>query len=149
VYRSPHSNEYFPYSEDGSYPPEELRELEIKLNKMFNLYKNAYYSLNAVSSVYLWNLGDSIEDGLAISVFIKNSVNSDSKTDNGLWDSCNLFSVIFKKSIDEKGNYNVESTFKLTTTIILNMAFNHNACGKVTMSGSLTRQATINFSNFI
>jgi hypothetical protein len=110
---------------------------------MFNLYKNAYYSSKAVSSVYLWNLGDTLEDGLAISVLIKNSVNPDREIDNGLWDSCNVFSIKFKKLIDEKGNYYVESTYKLTTTVILVMAFNHKACGKVAMSGSLTRQVWI------
>jgi capping protein beta len=138
--RSPFSNNYFPPIEDGVFPPQELRELEIKLNKMFSLYKKAYYSPNAVSSVYLWPISDNIEDGLALSVLMKNTVNMEREIDSGIWDSSNVFSVQFKYLAKLNGQESIEATYKLTTTIILGMAFNHKSCGRVGISGSLTRQ---------
>ena len=38
-YRSPLLNKYYPEIPDGRYPSKDLRELEIKLNKMFLAYK--------------------------------------------------------------------------------------------------------------
>jgi len=34
----------------------------------------------------------------------------------------------------------IKVTYKLTTTIILQMSFKHNVCGVVDLSGSITRQ---------
>ena len=53
-YRSPISNKYSPKINDGLYPIKELRNLEIKFNKMIQIYTKLYYSDSAVSSVYIW-----------------------------------------------------------------------------------------------
>jgi len=112
----------------------------MKLNTIFNVYKKLYYSPNSVSSVYVWNLGENIKDGLALCVFIKNSVNLEKGVETGNWDSANIFSINFTGKNDRYGNEAIEATYKLTTSILLQMDSNHKKCGKVTMSGSLTRQ---------
>jgi len=74
-FRSPWSNTFFPHTEEPVFPPNELRELEIKLNKLFATYCRFYYSPTSVSSVYIWDLGDSMESGFAVSCLIKNGKN--------------------------------------------------------------------------
>jgi hypothetical protein len=71
--RSPKSNQYFPTTESESYPSDDLRKLELKLNVAFNQYANLYYSGSAVCSVYLWDLEESITAGFAGAIVIKNS----------------------------------------------------------------------------
>ncbi len=107
---------------------------------MFSLYKKAYYSNNSISSVYLWNLGDNNQDGLALCVLIKNSVDKETDIDNAVWDSSNVFSIKFNETTDRKGYGVIEATYKLTSTIMLHMGLNHRRCGRVAISGSLTRQ---------
>jgi capping protein beta len=72
-YRSPWSNKYFPEVEVPKFPPNELRELEIILNKLFKIYTRFYYGETAVSSVFVWEQGDSIENGFACALLVKNS----------------------------------------------------------------------------
>merc|ERR1740127_430882 len=42
-YRSPWTNEYFEPIEDGLKPSAPLRDLELRANKLFSAYVNAYY----------------------------------------------------------------------------------------------------------
>ncbi len=72
-YRSPWSNIYFPVVEFPKFPPNELRELEIILNKLFKVYTKLYYGNEAVSSVYIWEQGESIESGFSCALLVKNS----------------------------------------------------------------------------
>jgi capping protein beta len=134
-YRSPLSNQYFPQVEDGRLPTPELRELEIKLNKMFGLYAKAYYSISCKSSCYCWELGDSIEDGFAVAVLVKNLVDLEKEVDSGKWESNNVVNVTFNKAGDK-----IEATYKLTTSVVLQMNFDHKVCGKVCLSGTVSRQ---------
>jgi capping protein beta len=136
-YRSPHSNLYFPEAESGAkFPSPELRELEIKLNKIFSIYSRAYYSNTAISSVYLWEIGEEIKDGFVVVVLIKNEVKDKKKIDSGIWDSTNFVQVTFKHG----ENNSLIAEYKLTTTISLMMNFEHRICGKVTLSGGVTKQ---------
>lgn len=75
-FRSPISNQYSPDINNGILPCEELRELEIKFNKMFLTYTKLYYSETAISSVYLVNLSSDIRDGFIVSILIKNCIYS-------------------------------------------------------------------------
>lgn len=140
-YRSPISNKYIPPTSDARYPTSELRELEIKLNKMFSLYSKAYYSPITISSVYCWELGDSIEEGFAVAILIKNNVNLEKEVNKGQWDSNNVINVTFSKIDHNK----IQVTYKLTTTIILQMNFEHKICGKVSLSGTVSRQVKLFF----
>jgi len=139
-YRSHHSNKYCPSIEDGRLPSEALRKLEIKFNKMFSIYTKAYYSSSTVCSCYLWDLGDSIEDGFAVSVLIKNLVNMEKSVENGVWESNNIVNVTFTKEGDK-----LEVHYKLTTSIVLGMSFRNDTCGDVNLSGTVSRQENIHF----
>jgi capping protein beta len=133
--RSPNSNKYFPPITDGKFPPTELRDLEIKFNKLISVYARAYYSNTAKSSCYAWELGDKLEDGLALAVLIKNSVELEKEVESGVWETSNLVTINFST---QNGQLNAD--YKLTTTLVLNLNFKNNICGKVTLSGSLTKQ---------
>jgi capping protein beta len=140
-YRSPHNNKYYPPIEDGRYPSKPLRELEIKINKMFNQYARAYYSQNTLSSCYCWDIGEKIEDGFAVAVVIKNLVDLAKEVDTGKWESNNVVHVSF-----EKENEKIKVVYKLTTSIMLQMKFIHKVCGDVNLSGTVSRQVI--FFNF-
>lgn len=73
-FRSPISNIYKPELTDGLMPSQEIRHLEIKFNKIFQNYAKLYYSDSAISSVYVWSISDQIQDGLVVSILIKNSI---------------------------------------------------------------------------
>jgi hypothetical protein len=66
--RSPWSNRYEPYIEDGFFPSEKLRLLEIDFNELFDAYRELYYE-GGTSSVYLWDL----DHGFAGCFLIKKS----------------------------------------------------------------------------
>jgi hypothetical protein len=51
----------------------ELRDLEVKFNKMFKVYSKQYYSNSAITSSYLTELGEKFEEGFLVSILIKNS----------------------------------------------------------------------------
>ena len=114
--------------------------MELEFNKMFGIYTKAYYSPTTVSSCYLWELGETIEDGFAVVCLIKNTVDTQKGVDTGVWDSCNLVTVKFNKVTDHHGQHLVEVEYKLTSTVMLQMSFNHKICGKVSLSGSFTKQ---------
>jgi capping protein beta len=135
-YRSPYSNQFYPPLEDGKVTSNELRELEIKLNKIFSIYAKSYYSPSTIISCYVWELGHKIEDGFAVAILVKNSVSLAKEVESGIWDSSNFITVNFNKT----GENGIEAVYKLTTTIMLQMSFNHKICGKVNLAGSMTKQ---------
>jgi capping protein beta len=124
-YRSPHSNKYFPASEsdeDLVVPSKELRDLEVKLNKIFQIYTRNYYSPNAICSVYTWHLDG---DSFAVAVLIRNNIQLAKEIDSGVWDSINIINLSFGDEV----------TYKLTSTVSLQMTFQG-----VSLSGSVTKQ---------
>lgn len=134
-YRSPLSNKYFPELKGPTYPSESMRNLEIKFNKMFQNYSRVYYSPAALSSVYLWELGESLEEGFAVAVLIKNNVNLEKEVNSGVWDSINVVNVSFKNDGEK-----LKVNYQLTTSVILSMEFNNKICGNVNLSGTMSRQ---------
>jgi capping protein beta len=135
-YRSPNSNKYFPAMEGGRYPSQELRNLEVKLNKIFAHYARSYYSPTAICSCYCWEIGDTIEEGFEVGVIIKNKVNLEKEIDSGIWDSSNIVNVTFIKEDGDK----LKAVYKLTTSVSLQMYFDHKTCGKINLSGTVSRQ---------
>lgn len=137
-YRSPFSNVYYPElssSEinDAPYPSDLLRQLEIKANDSFDIYRDLYYE-GGISSVYLWDTAEdeddnALEEGFAGVVLFKKE--TDDKSGN--WDSIHVFEVI-KQS---KNKY----LYKLTTSVVLNLE-NKNSTngGNLGLAGNLTRQ---------
>lgn len=145
-FRSPWSNQYFPAIPSDEAPPPFpsalLRQLEVKANESFDIYRELYYEGSGVSSVYLWDSGEdegeeeddddsndqnSIEQGFAGVVLIK----KESEDGLGKWDSTNVFEVI----PNSKSSY----TYKVTTSVTLDLQSIGDAA--MYLSGSLTRQS--------
>jgi capping protein beta len=130
-YRSPWSNKYDPPLDDGFLPAEKLRSMEIEMNELFDAYRELYYE-GGTSSVYLWELAG----GFAGCFLIKKNVENNEFVKTGTWDSIHV--VECKEDSTGKN-----ATYKLTTTVMLNMNVDKSEIGNSNMSGSLTRQAEI------
>jgi capping protein beta len=130
-YRSPWTNEYNPPIEDGDgfVPSDQLRELEIQTNEVFDAYRELYFE-GGVSSVYLWDLAE----GFAGCFLIKKDVEGLTFVKSGSWDSIHVIEVL-------PSGDGSEATYKLTTTIMLSMKVANQSIGDANLSGSLTRQA--------
>jgi len=147
-WRSPWSNEYDPPLADGTLPSAKLRKLEIAANEAFDTYREMYYEGGA-SSVYLWDL----DDGGFAGVVVLKKVLSPSSPDEpeGSWDSIHVFEA------SERGR---NAHYKLTSTIMLHMVTKstvkvdgkatpetgREGSGKITLSGSMTRQIEQDYS---
>ena len=133
-YRSPWSNTYFPETELPKYPPNELRVLEENMNKLFKIYARFYYGPNAVSSVFVWEQGNTIQKGFSAVLLVKNIVNNDKKLKFGDWDSKNIVNVNFNIEKD-KNVERIKATYKINTNVIFNMKFD-----KYVFSGEVSKQ---------
>lgn len=133
-YRSPISNKYFPTPEDESemkHLPENLRNLEIKFNKVFQSYIRAYYSPEAICSVYLDTADENLENGFLVNVRIKNPIKDKTKDlDTGCWDSNNIIEV---KYIRDNPNANIE--YRISTSVYLIINTNNEQNGNISASG--------------
>ncbi len=102
---------------------------------MFHLYSYQYYSNSAISSVYLYEIGEHIKDGFIAAIVIKNSIECEKQLNIGVWDSVNFIHVNFNED-----STNLTVTYKITTTIILIMKLQHKNFKDLSLSGTLTRQ---------
>ncbi|KAI9700494.1 MAG: F-actin-capping protein subunit beta [Bogoriella megaspora] len=124
-WRSPWSNDFDPPVPDAELPSERVRKMEIRANEAFDVYRELYFE-GGVSSVYLWNL----DDGFAGAVLLKKSVNPSSKN-AGSWDSIHVFEAAERART---------AHYKLTSTVILNLATEAETLGVMDLSGNMTRQ---------
>lgn len=111
-FRSPYTNEYIPKVTNGKYPPKELRNFEIDFGKLFSKYACIYYNNKAVSSVYCWELGDSIQSGFGVCASIV------SQNKENILNSTNILSIKFsseeiKKESHLKVHYKLDTTFSV------------------------------------
>ncbi|TPX39065.1 hypothetical protein SeMB42_g06492 [Synchytrium endobioticum] len=115
------------YNRDGdSYRSPWTNEYDPPLSDGTQPSKNCI-SKEAYQSVYMWDL----EEGFACVVLIK-KVNDDGQKVRGSWDSIHVVEV------QEKGR---SAHYKLTATVMLQMANAKPGLGGLNLSGSLTRQA--------
>lgn len=126
-YRSPWSNKYSPHIDDGFFPSEELRSLEIEANELFDVYRELYYEAGT-SSVYLWDL----DEGFAGCFLIKKSVAAQAVS-KGSWDAIHVVEVV------EDGD--TKATYKLTTTVLIDMLVDKETVGNCSIGGNVTRQS--------
>jgi len=129
-YRSPWSNKYDPPISGGSHPSQKLRELEVKANDAFDIYRDLYFE-GGVSSVYCWDL----DNGFASVILIKKSQDTTKKNQpmKGTWDSIHVVEVQQEKA-------GGGATYKLTSTVMLFIETQLPETGRITLAGSLTRQ---------
>jgi len=129
-YRSPWSNQYNPAISGGAAPSAKLREVEVKMNDVMDIYRDLYYE-GGVSSAYCWD----VDGGFAACILFKKTqdqskVNQPMK---GTWDSIHVVEV------------NEPNTYKLTSTVMLFIETESEATGTVSLAGSLTRQEEKDF----
>jgi len=132
-YRSPWSNKYDPPIDDGAVPSPELRKLELSAKEVFDIYRDLYFE-GGVSSVYCWDL----DGGWAACILIKKTQDQSKKGQpmKGAWDSIHVVEV---------QDHRTKAHYKLTSTVMLNIETETNATGRVSLAGSLTRQAESDF----
>jgi len=107
--------------------------MEVEANTLFDTYRELYYE-GGVSSVYLWDLEDG--SGFAGAFLIKKMVAAGDKyIKQGSWDSIHIVEV------QEKAGSPKKATYKLTTTVMLDMGIDNAELGNTNLSGSLTRQS--------
>lgn len=135
LFRSPFSNEYYPATGDDEspYPSALLRQLEIKANDSFDVYRDLYYEGGGLSSVYLWDTAEdeganSLEEGFAGVVLFKKETDDKS----GKWDSIHVFEIAPESP--------TLATYKLTTSVILDLQNKLSGLNSLSLSGSMTRQ---------
>ena len=68
-------------------------KIQKNINKLFKIYARFYYGNNAVSSVFIWEQGDTIQKGFSAVLLVKNIVNNDKKLNYGDWDSKNIINL--------------------------------------------------------
>ena len=106
--------------------------MEIEANSLFDTYRELYYE-GGVSSVYLFDLD--VGTGFAGAFLIKKMVSDGDKFVNkGSWDSIHIVEV------QEQGS---KATYKLTTTVMLDMGIDNADVGNTNLAGSLTRQSEV------
>ncbi|XP_042018998.1 probable F-actin-capping protein subunit beta isoform X2 [Salvia splendens] len=122
-YRSPWSNKYHPPLDDGLYPSQELRKLEMEANDVFTVYCDQYYE-GGTSSVYIWENED--EDG---------SRTADGRRgylEEGSWEAIHVIEVV---PLDE-----ATARYCLTSSVMLSLTTNDESSGAFNLSGSIRRQ---------
>ncbi|CAK9785662.1 F-actin capping protein beta subunit [Cutaneotrichosporon oleaginosum] len=151
-FRSPWTDKYLPPAPGAPQPSPRLRQLEVLLNAAFDTYREMYYE-GGVSSVYLWDLGEDMgtkDLEFAGVVLMKKDLPADTGL-TGNWDSLHVFECT------ERGR---TAKYKLTSTVMLVLEAPTSATltdkagakvagatadGKVTLSGSMTRQAEVDY----
>ncbi|GJS48021.1 probable F-actin-capping protein subunit beta [Tanacetum coccineum] len=135
-YRSPWSNKFHPHLEDGMYPSEELRKLEVEANEVFTIYRDQYYE-GGISSVYLWEEDDN--EGFVACFLIKKDGSKYAHGKRGYlheggWEAIHVIQV----GPDEEGM----AHYCLTSTIMLSLTTDSDISGTFNLSGSIRRQRT-------
>ncbi|CAJ2629783.1 unnamed protein product [Trifolium pratense] len=138
-YRSPWSNKYHPPLEDGSVPSSKMRKLESEANEIFAIYRDQYYE-GGSSSVYMW---EDENEGFVACFLIKKD---GSKTgqgrrgylEEGAWDAIHVIEV----GPEEEEN----TSYRLTSTVMLTLTTNNEASGTFSLSGSIRRQMNMKLS---
>lgn len=135
LYRSPYSNKYYPATEDDDlpFPSTSLRQLEVKANESFDIYRDLYYEGGGLSSTYMWDTAedeslDSLEEGFAGVVLFK----KETQDRSGKWDSIHVFEIVPESSST--------ALYKLTSSVILDLQNKLAGSNSLSLSGTLTRQ---------
>jgi capping protein beta len=132
-YRSPWTNKYYPPLDDGDEgfrPSQQLRNLEIECNAVFDVYRHLYFE-GGVSSVYMWDLEQ--RDGFAACFCVQKEAKSDEHGLTGYWSSVHVFEVVKAQGQD---TYD----YRLTSTALVSIPIESKVIGEVNLAGSITKQ---------
>ncbi|GJW93540.1 probable F-actin-capping protein subunit beta [Tanacetum coccineum] len=136
----PWSFKFHPHLEDGMYPSEELRKLEVEANEVFTIYRDQYYE-DGISSVYLWEEDDN--EGFVACFLIKKDGSKYAHGKRGYlheggWEAIHVIQV----GPDEEGM----AHYCLTSTIMLSLTTDSDTSGTFNLSGSIRRQMKADLS---
>ncbi|KAK9111146.1 hypothetical protein Scep_018665 [Stephania cephalantha] len=118
-YRSPWSNKYHPFLEDGNLPSPELRKLEIEANEVFTIYCDQVVNLSCL---------DGSKSGQGRRGYLQ----------EGSWDAIHVIEV----GPEEDGT----SRYCLTSTVMLSLMTDAESSGTFSLSGSIRRQMNMDLS---
>ncbi|KAI0978518.1 hypothetical protein GJ496_001547 [Pomphorhynchus laevis] len=157
-YRSCWSNVYAPHIENGFYPSERLRNLEILANNAFESYKNLYFG-GGISSVYFWE-NDSMVVGGSDSGTNVSSASSLPRAFHGTillkkalknlsveipaeacWDSIHAVSINERPGSKNNCHYKIISSALLWLTSGEKSSFEHTDSACVTLAGVLMKKS--------
>lgn len=126
-YRSPWSNKYYPEIESNIILPNELRELEEKLNTFIKLYTKIYYGESAISSVYIKIQDNSISNGFYCYTLIKNNIlNSNKLNDNTYLDTIHITSIKYMRENNNTDKEQIKVIYKTKSNYIYNINLKNN-----------------------
>lgn len=158
-YRSPWTNEYFPSTQNGKYPPDELRDIEEEMGFLLEKYKNLYYGNESISSFYAWEMGESLINGFGACALIVKKTNTSksgdvdeeyrnniSIDDNKNINSYNVFNVRFTNEVI-KGNEYTKVIYKLNSTMTIYINSKLKSSSNIEISSTDSR--TYEESHFI
>eukprot|EP00656_Telonema_subtile_P003519 TRINITY_DN11600_c0_g2_i1.p1 TRINITY_DN11600_c0_g2~~TRINITY_DN11600_c0_g2_i1.p1 ORF type:complete len:279 (+),score=73.19 TRINITY_DN11600_c0_g2_i1:49-885(+) len=129
-YRSPWSNTYDPPMSDGSMPSASMRDLEVRANDVFSIYRELYFE-SGVSSAYFWEVDDST---FASAWLIKKVADTKRGLSQGGWDGIHVFEV------QHGGQSSGTARYKLTSTVLVSIGTDSAERGTTRMGGSTTKQ---------
>lgn len=104
--------------------------MEEALNSAIDVYRELYYE-GGVSSAYLWSL----DEGFAGCVLFKKSVQSGGSAGRGSWDSIHVLEA-------NEAATRRDATYKMTSTVILDLGLQTGAVDSLDLAGNLTRQTS-------
>jgi len=129
-YRSPWSNTYDPPMPDGSMPSAHMRDMEVRANDVFSIYRELYFE-SGVSSAYFWEVDD---ETFASAWLIKKVADTKRGLSHGGWDGIHVFEV--KHGGQQEGT----ARYKLTSTVIVSIGTDSSERGTMRLGGSTTKQ---------
>lgn len=128
-YRSPYSNNYVPEFAEGVRPSDQLRELEVVGNELFQEYTNQYFE-GGLASVYFWDNEDNSFGG---AILIQKDGSGIRGCEKGVWDSIHL--------VDVTDNGNGTADYHLISTVILSIEMKKGkANSELDLSGYMQRE---------
>jgi capping protein beta len=131
AYRSPWSNTYCAGEGEGEmFPRQDLREMEVEANALFDVYRKQYFN-GGTSSVYYFETVEDDTNAFGACFLVHNEVPPSGNLVSGRWDSIHV--------IDCSAGADGKWTYQLTSTVMVAMNIMVGT-HKVDLSGNMTKQ---------
>jgi len=149
-FRSPWSNQYYPKievaegDEEPLYPSQELLDMEVRANEVFNRYCKGYYDKDYLSSVYFFDTDQEggfgscwlVKKSKSIKQILSNEIlfsvaKNDEGVEEGAWDAVHL--------VTTNMDANSKCKYRLNSTIYLTLDMSSEIHGKVAIAGHIAK----------
>lgn len=138
-FRSPWDNEYFPPIEEDDYEPlkpdEWVRNLEVTMNTVVQVYRHQYFSKEGVSNAYCWAMDSGTKVApekrrFGCCVVISKEFENAEKVGSGIWNSMHVVSC----EPDGDQTY----SYRCIGSLILEITKENEGLGNVKIAGSVS-----------